>query len=47
MQPETISSGLCYGGIHSGRSLDLVEFEMERAIVSLDRAIACDSIVAR
>ncbi|MEG3922963.1 hypothetical protein QUA07_28180 [Microcoleus sp. T3_A4] len=23
---------------HSGRSLDLVEFEMERAIVSLDRA---------
>ncbi|MGB7891194.1 MAG: hypothetical protein WCF82_04615 [Microcoleus sp.] len=35
-----------YGGIHSGRSLDLVEFEMERAIVSLDRAIACDSIVA-
>ncbi|MEG4485617.1 hypothetical protein [Microcoleus sp. D2_18a_B4] len=40
MQPETISSGLCYGGIHSGRSLDLAEFEMERAIV-------CDSSVAR
>ena len=29
--------GLCCGGIHSWRSLDLVEFDMVRAIASLDK----------
>ncbi|MEG3972140.1 hypothetical protein QUA00_31635 [Microcoleus sp. T2B6] len=48
MQPETISSGLCYGGIDSGRSLDRVEFDRERAIVSIENsepAFGCDRVL--